>query len=132
MPNYRLNRFGMRSDHLDVYGGHDYAYVGHFCRIPSIAAHYSCYGGAHFARELHCAYQVRADVALHVSPTDREDKDHVRRLKPAAAEPTLKHRVPSFVVGTRCQLGNVICRRIAFNICELAEIIYCVATVTCA
>src|ERR1700759_3423299 len=56
-------------------------------------------------------------------------KDGIARVQAAAAEPVCIAVIPSIVVNPRCQLRNIVARRIALDPGNFAEVIHSVTRV---
>src|SRR5256885_691371 len=122
MPNHSLKRFsvgryGGRVDYGDEYTG-----VRYLCGVAPIAADDATNGGAHFLGIFEGSHQVGADVLRRVAPANGKNEDHVGFIHPTAAQPIRVARIPSLIIYSRGEFGNVVRRRVCFYLRDLAEI----------
>jgi hypothetical protein len=109
---------GDEHDHIAVLGG-----------ISAVATH----DAEHFCRarfgQIEGLNDVGADLALGIPAADGIDQDSVLVTEMTGIEPRRKHRVPSFVVGARGKLRDVVDRAIGLDAAELAKVVDGVAAV---
>jgi len=83
VPDHGLERFRMRSDILGIYGRYDAACVGYFGGVSAVPPHDSKNRCGDFFSVLQRRHEVRTDIFLEVSSTDRKHHERIFRLEPA-------------------------------------------------
>ena len=113
----------MRSD-ADVVdrGDHQHA-IAHLAGVATVAPDNAQHLEPAQLGLLQSGDDVRADIALQIPAADRQHQHRVRTVGPADLEPAGKDRVPSLVVGSGREFGDVVGRRIGLDAAKLAKII---------
>src|SRR5438046_819221 len=113
----------MRCDGCRVDGRNNDRRIGDTRGVAAIAAQHTQDRGTGCPGVLHGGNQVRADVALLVTPADRQYEYRIVSAQAADFEPFDEAAVPALVVDARGELGGVVRGRIAFDARQLAEIV---------
>src|SRR5437870_4421895 len=104
VPDYRLERFGVRRDARSLDGGHDDDAVAHLPGVAAIAPDHAEDLETAALRLLEAGDDIRAYVLLEIAAADREHEHRVLRVGAAGPEPRGEHRFPAFIVGARGEL----------------------------
>lgn len=122
MPDEGLERFGVGRDVGRIYSWDDDAGVCNLSRISAVTADNAANRCASFLRVFERADEIGADVFLGVAAADGEDEDHVGFVEVRSTEPVGVASFPAFVVDASSEFGNVVGRRIGFDLGDLAEV----------
>jgi len=83
-------------------------------------------------RKVDGLYQIDADVANRIPPTHGKNEYGVVLRKTADLQPSRKYGLPSLVVGSSRQLGNIVGYGVSFDAAQFAEIICGMAAIPSA
>ncbi len=122
MPNHRLKGFGVGRYIRRVDYWNEYAGVCDPCSVAPITADHSTNGGPHFLSVFEGPHQVGADVLRCVASADGKNEYHVLFIQPRSAKPVGVARFPAVIVHPRCEFGNIVRRRVCFDLSDLAEV----------
>ncbi len=111
----------MRSYAGGIDDGNEYARVGNLRGVASVAADDATDSGAYFLSVFESPHQVGANVFPRVTASDRKDEDHISFIHPAAPKPIGVARFPAVIVHPRCEFGNIVRRRVCFDLSDLAD-----------
>ncbi len=130
MPENSLEGLRVRSHVFRIDRWDDYARVGDLSRIASIASDNSDDGGPGLLRVLQRENEIRAHITLQASAANGENEHTIVGIQAATLQPGGENRVPTLVVCSRGQFGDVVCGRISLKAAELPEIIHRVAGIS--
>ncbi len=123
VPKNRLKSFRVRSHRFGIHRWNDHASIGNRCRKAAVAANNSADLGANTLCVLKGAHQIQADISLQIAAADRKYEHKVVLKKSANLQPLRKNAIPSVVVGSRGQLGNIVGWCVGFYAADLSEVI---------
>ena len=92
-------------------------------REPAIASDDADDGCAALTGICQRVHQIRADVPLPISASDREHKDRIIAGETAPFQPIDEDRVPTVVVRSRRQFGNIVRGRVRLEARDLAKVV---------
>ena len=96
-------------------------YLAKVTRVePSLQAAFVEYGGN---RQGFLAFSEIHPDYYQIPAADRKYEERIVRLEPAHLEPLDEDRLPSFIIRSGGELGNVVRWRVSFNPGDLAEIV---------
>src|SRR5437870_12209711 len=131
MPNHGLKRFSMGrySGRVDYWN--EYASVRDLCGVAPVTADHSTNGGPHFLSIFEGSHQVGADVPRCVASSDGKNEYHVLFIQPRSTKPVGVARFPAVIVYPRREFGNIVRRRVCFDLSDLAEVADSMGSVPC-
>ena len=124
VPDDRLKRFGVRSDPVRVHHRNEHADIGDLRCVAALPAHDADDTGSNRSRVVESRNDVRAYIPLDAASADREHQHRIARLQAAGFQPRRKHRLPPFIIDSRCEFRDIVCGRIRFHSRKLAKIVH--------
>ncbi len=122
VPYHRLERLDQRSLQLSGRVDDD-GDVGECCQRSARSADNSVDRTAELPTALDGVDEVDRDAVLTGPASDAEHQERVPGGEPGDRQPFRVRRVPAVVVGARCQLRDIVGRRVALHPAELAEVV---------
>src|SRR6266576_5155924 len=124
MPYDCLKRFSVRSHRIPVHHGHEYASVRHFCGVPTVSPDNAADSSSDFLGILKGFNKIATDITVRVSTAHREDEDHIVGAKAAATKPLSVGGLPTLVIYSSGQFGDIIRGRVSLDAGNFPEIVH--------
>src|SRR5258706_4764932 len=124
MPPYRLESFGVRSDVSRVDRWNNDAHVGDFGRVTAIPADNAQDFSADGFCILKSSHQIGADIFFEIAPTNGEHEYEIIRAQAADSQPALEHRFPPFIIRSRSEFRNIVCRGVRLYSGDFSKIVH--------
>jgi hypothetical protein len=113
-----VRRDVLRHERRDQDGG-----VGNLPCIAPVTADDCIDLRAYFTRMVHRCDEIRGEIRRNAATADGQGQDSVSGAEPRAAQPFDVRRIPTVVVDTRGELGDVVGRRVGLEAAELAGVV---------
>src|SRR5258708_27224405 len=112
----------MRSYSLGIRNANQYARIRHLSSEASVTAHHAADLSSRLLGALQRAHQGRADVALRIPASNREDKDQIVRVDTAALQPVGVGRIPAVVVDPGSEFADIVAWLVGFHPANFAKV----------
>src|SRR5271168_3972428 len=128
VPNHCLELLGVRCHSVSSNCWNDDTCISNLCRVAAIATYHAYDLSTDFFGQFEALHNVGADFFLEIAAADRKHEKGISLTQTATAKNISVGGVPPFIIDSRGELGDVICRGVALDASDLAEI---VDSVTC-